>query len=490
MIDGYIEIKHMGGVALEKKSKGQVLLGVLSPHPPLLIPGVGGGRLAKVECTRRAMESMAEAVRELAPDVIVVISPHGPILPDGIGIWAIDTLSGDFGQFGAKNVTFNYKNDTGLLERVMMEGQALDYSLREVDEAVAHTYRWPLQMDYATLVPLYYVDAAGVKTPILAMGMGFLPNRELYQFGIILKKAIQETGRRAVVIASGDLSHRLTKDAPAGYSETGQKFDQTLWQLLTDGDVQGILNIDPKLVNAAGECGYRSLVMMLGCFEGQAIRTTPLSYEGPFGVGYGVCLVERKDSGEAFLVDGKAAQQVLGETRCGKGDKKHPLVQLAKNTVEALVKGEPPPSVADVDLPSGLPRRAGVFVTLRKGGQLRGCIGTITPTYPSLAQEVMANARQAAFSDPRFSPVASTELLDLGYSVDVLGEPEPIGGMEDLDPKRFGVIVEASNRRGLLLPNLADVNSAETQVAIARRKAGIRPEEKVKLYRFEVERYH
>lgn len=481
----------MGGAALENQAQGQVLLGVLSPHPPLLIPQVGRGDLAQVESTRRAMESMGQVVQGLAPDVIVVISPHGPILPDGIGIWATDTLSGGFGQFGARGVAFTYKNDNELLDRLILEGQSLDYTLRKVDEAVVRTYRWPLQLDYATLVPLYYLDKAGVKTPILAMGMGFLPIQELYQFGIILRKAIQETGRQAVVIASGDLSHRLTKDAPAGYSERGQIFDQTIWQLLTDGDIQGILGIDPKLVHAAGECGYRSLVMMLGCFEGEAIQTTPLSYEGPFGVGYGVCLLEREDSLEATPPDGKTVrkEKAIGEPEGG-NKAKHPLAQLAKMTVEAFAKGEPPPLATDVDLPSELPRRAGVFVTLKKEGELRGCIGTIAPTHPSLAKEVMANARQAAFSDPRFSPVTSGELMELSYSVDVLSDPEPIDGMEDLDPNRFGVIVEAGNRRGLLLPDLADVDSAEAQVAIARRKAGIKPEESVRLYRFEVKRYH
>lgn len=479
----------MGGAALENKAQGQVLMGALSPHPPLLIPEVGRGELAQVECTRRAMESMGQVVRGLAPDVIVVISPHGPILPDGIGIWATDTLSGDFGQFGARSVALTYKNDNELLDRVIMEGQSLDYTLRKVDEAVVRTYRWPLQLDYASLVPLYYLDKAGVKTPLLAMGMGFLPVQELYQFGIILRKAIEETRRRAVVIASGDLSHRLTKDAPAGYSESGQIFDQTIWQLLTDGDIQGMLSIDPKLIHAAGECGYRSLVMMLGCFQGEAIRTTPLSYEGPFGVGYGVCLLEREDSPEATLPDEKVAGKVLDKTHGRRGTRQHPLVQLAQNTVEALAKGEPLPSGTDVDLPRELPQRAGVFVTLKKGEELRGCIGTIAPTHSSLAEEVIANARQAAFSDPRFSPVTTEELMELSYSVDVLSDPEPVGGVEDLEPKRFGVIVEAGNRRGLLLPDLADIDSAEAQVAIARRKAGIKPEERVRLYRFEVKRY-
>jgi AmmeMemoRadiSam system protein A len=466
---------HMGGAALKNRAQGQVLLGALSPHPPLLIPEVGRGQLSQVECTRRAMESLGQAVHKVEPDVIVVISPHGPVLPDGIGIWATDTLEGDFGQFGARTVTLKFDNDQELLKAVMEEGQSLSYTLRKVDEMVIRTYRWPRQLDYATLVPLYYLVEAGVKTPILAMGMGFLPNPELYQFGVILRKAIEKTCRRAVVIASGDLSHRLTRDAPAGYSESGRVFDQTLWKLLSHGDVDGILDMDPKLINAAGECGYRSLIMMLGCWDGEAIETTPLSYEGPFGVGYGVCLIHRRDQSKPL--------------RHSSEYQEHPLVLLARMTVEALAQGKPLPKATDVDLPDELPSRAGVFVTLRKEGELRGCIGTITPAYYSLAQEVINNARQAASSDPRFSPVTAEELVQLSYSVDVLSEPEPVGSMEDLDPRRFGVVVEAGSRRGLLLPDLEGIDSAEAQVAIARRKAGIRSQESVQLYRFSVQRY-
>jgi len=466
----------VGGAALENRAEGQVLLGALSPHPPLLIPEVGRGQLSLVESTRRAMESLGQAVREAEPDVIVVISPHGPVLPDGIGIWATDTLQGDFGQFGARHVALTFENDQELLDAVLEEGQVLNYKLRKVDEAVVRTYHWSPKLDYATLVPLYYLEKAGVHVPILAMGMGFLPNPELYAFGVILKHAIRETNRRAVVIASGDLSHRLTRDAPAGYSKRGRQFDETLWQLLSRGDIQGILDMDPELLHAAGECGYRALVMMLGCWEGEEVTTAPLSYEGPFGVGYGVCLVQR-----------------AVESGCGQQQEKmlhgHPLVQLARMTVEALAQGGRQPMATGVDLPEDLPVQAGVFVTLKSRGELRGCIGTITPTYRSLAEEVITNARQAAFADPRFSPVRAEELGELTYSVDVLGEPEPVESEAELDPKRFGVVVKAGNRRGLLLPDLEGIDSVEAQIRIARRKAGISPREAVQLYRFSVQRY-
>jgi len=168
----------------------------------------------------------------------------------------------------------------------------------------------------------------------------------------------------------------------------------------------------------------------------------------------------------------------------------HPLAQLARNTVEAIARGEAVPEGGSVKLPRDLPARAGVFVSLRKAGELRGCIGTIVPTQRDLAREVIHVAREASTADPRFAPVGAQELVDITYSVDVLGEPELVEGIEELDPEAYGVIVEAGGRKGLLLPDLEGISSAEQQVAIARRKAGINADEPVQLYRFQVQRYH
>ena len=143
------------------------------------------------------------------------------------------------------------------------------------------------------------------------------------------------------------------------------------------------------------------------------------------------------------------------------------------------------------DLPEELKkRRAGAFVSIHKQGQLRGCIGTIAPTQDSLAREIVWNAVSACSRDPRFDPIRPEELKWLEISVDVLGEPEDIASEEELDVKRYGVIVSSGRRRGLLLPDLDGVDTPERQVDIARRKAGIGPNEKVKLQRFEVVRHY
>lgn len=167
----------------------------------------------------------------------------------------------------------------------------------------------------------------------------------------------------------------------------------------------------------------------------------------------------------------------------------HPLVQLARQTIEKYVR-EGKTVQVPAELPPEVQGKAGTFVSLHdKTGSLRGCIGTIEPTRSNVAEEVIHNAISAATRDPRFSPVKPKELDGLDVKVDVLSEPEPISGPDELDPTRYGVIVESGGRRGLLLPDLEGVDTVEDQVEIACRKAVIGLNEPKNMYRFEVKRY-
>ncbi len=166
----------------------------------------------------------------------------------------------------------------------------------------------------------------------------------------------------------------------------------------------------------------------------------------------------------------------------------HPLVKLAKETVEKFVlRGET--AQIPADLSSEMKGRAGVFVSIKKNGELRGCIGTFSPCTKNVASEIIQNAVSAATQDPRFPPVGPEELNTLEYSVDVLTEPERVSSKKELDPKKYGVIVKSGERRGLLLPDLEGVDTVDEQISIASMKAGIHPSEEIELYRFEVRRY-
>lgn len=166
----------------------------------------------------------------------------------------------------------------------------------------------------------------------------------------------------------------------------------------------------------------------------------------------------------------------------------HPIVRLAKETVEKyIIEGRriSPPGV----LIPEMKEKAGVFVSLKKRGILRGCIGTFSPCTENVAEETIQNAINASTRDPRFPPLREEELDDIEYSVDVLTEPERVKRPQELDPKRYGVIVKKDWRKGLLLPALEGVDTVEEQISIAKQKAGIGSEEEVELWRFEVKRY-
>jgi hypothetical protein len=166
----------------------------------------------------------------------------------------------------------------------------------------------------------------------------------------------------------------------------------------------------------------------------------------------------------------------------------HPLVELARKSAETYVR-EGKTITMPSSLPSEMSGKAGVFVSIKKGGELRGCIGTFMPSFDSIGTETIMNAISAATKDPRFQPVREEELEDLTYSVDILSAPEKVKGVSELDPEKYGIIVISGQRRGLLLPDLEGVDTAEEQLRITRLKAGIPPHDEVEILRFEVKRY-
>jgi AmmeMemoRadiSam system protein A len=431
------------------------------PHPPILVPEVGGKEANKVASTAQALDKLAVRARSAGPDVLVVISPHGPLFRDAVALLGGGKLAGSLAAFGAPKVALEYHNDAELLAAVTAEAENAGIPSVIIDGRTAGAGE---RLDHGALVPLYFLDRAGVKAQLLHITFGLLPQDLLFAFGQVVSRAILRLGRRAAIVASGDLSHRLLRGAPGGYSPRGREFDEKLVNLLKDYDVPSILAMAEGLLEEAGECGYRSLVIGLGMLEGYKVRPEILSYEGPFGVGYLV----------ADLTPEQAEQE-----------SEH--VRLARQALEAYVKTGHVMAVPDTPLKNA---RAGAFVSLKVNGRLRGCIGTIEPVQENLAAEIINNAVSAGTHDPRFRPVRPEELPLLDYSVDVLSEPEEVSGPGELDPKKYGVIVESGRRRGLLLPDLEGVDTVEEQLAIALEKAGIPPWDNYRIFRFTVQRYH
>lgn len=463
-----------------------VFCGIM-PHPPIAVPEVGGAESDMIKATCEAMVELGRRIKESGAETLVMISPHATVFGDAIAINALPSTRGDLAAFRAPQVVLSYRYDQELGREITWQAEDLAVPVAEIDQKLADRLKVSLELDHGFLVPLYFLQQAGLKLPLVPCSMGLFPPEKLYAFGLAVKQAAEATKKKVAVIASGDLSHRLTADAPAGYDPKGREFDQAIADHIKSLDVMGLINLDEDLCRRAGECGLRPITMMLGALDGLAAKSEVLSYEGTFGVGYLVAALQPSgvDNQRQLLA---RLQQEKKKIREQLRSKESYLVQVARQSLESYLRGQwkKPESY---QVPEEFAGQAGTFVSFKKQGHLRGCIGTTAPTRPNVVQEVAYNAVSAGTRDPRFYPIRLDELDELTVSVDVLLPPEPITSIDQLDVKKYGVIVRRGERSGLLLPDLEGVDTPQQQVEIAKQKAGIGPTEEVQLERFEVVRY-
>lgn len=447
----------------------------IAPHPPIMVPEVGGDAVVDVQGSIDAMAEFTRRIIRSSAETVVLISPHAPLDAQAFVAYNTSKLYGDFANFRAPDSRVEFPLDEELLAEITKAAAADNYEVMRLDD---------YDLDHGSAVPLYFLDRNGWRGRVVALGYSFLANEDHVKFGACICKAADRVGRPVAFVASGDLSHRLKPNAPAGYSPAAYRFDEEVVDAIRENTPQRIINIDSDLRRAAGECGYRSMLVALGAIGKLAPACEVLSYEAPFGVGYLVAQLtraataEQQNTEQSLVVDAAAD---LDSTN---------LPALARLAVETFVlsKKQIPAPEHPAEL---LSARAGCFVSIKThDGDLRGCIGTIEPVKQNLAEELIANAVSAATRDPRFDPVSAGELKNLRYSVDILGAAEP-ATFEDLDPKIYGVIVEdeSGRLRGLLLPDIPGVTTGPQQVEIAARKAGIAADEPLRLSRFRVDRY-
>ena len=455
---------------------------ILVPHPPILVPTVGRGQERGVQATIDAYRAAAKQAAAWAPEVLIVVSPHTVMYADYFHIAPGSGASGDMSAFGAPQTRLEVRYDAELRQELIRQAEADGIQAGTLGEQNP-------ALDHGVFLPLYFLRDAGVDCPILRIGLSGFSPLEHYRLGQCIAQAVEVLGRRAVFVASGDLSHKLKDDGPYGYAPEGPAFDRCITQAMETGDFLQFLTMDAGLCGKAAECGLRSFQIMAGALDGLAVNPRLLSYEGTFGVGYGVAVftVAGPDKSRQFA---KLCEEWERARLAERKTAEDPWVRLARLSLETYVKTGKPLERLPEGLPSAMTEQAaGAFVSLHTHGQLRGCIGTTGPTTASVAWEIIQNAVSACSRDPRFSPVQAGELDSLEYSVDVLGTPEPIDSPARLDVKRYGVIVSCGSRRGLLLPDLDGVDTVEQQIEIACQKGGIRAQEHYTLERFEVVRH-
>lgn len=262
--------------------KSLVFTGI-APHPPLLVPEVGGGRIHAVARSRQALQEFARRLLATSPDSIVIISPHSPSDRECFLARFAPELSGDFGEFGARSVRLSFRNDLELLAAIQLAASEESIEVRALEGNVP--------LDHGALVPLYYLAEQGWNGPLVVLSFTMQSNDRHVAFGRSIGVAAERIGRKVALVASGDLSHRLIVGGPYAYEPTAHCFDEQVVDAITAGDPKRILDIDPDLRSRAGECGYRSVVIALGASEGGVTAPAVLSYEGPFGVGYMVAVL-------------------------------------------------------------------------------------------------------------------------------------------------------------------------------------------------------
>ena len=455
---------------------------VMVPHPPIIIPEIGCGEEVKIRKTSDSYRKAAEKIAEWRPDTVIVVSPHSVMYADYFHISPGTGAKGDFGQFRVPQVKFCVDYDTEFVKVLVQEAEARDIPAGTLGEREK-------RLDHGTMVPLYFLDQYMQDYRIVRIGLSGMPLTVHYELGECIRKTAELLDREVVIIGSGDLSHKLKEDGPYGFQKEGPEYDERIMDVMGRGAFGELFDFSEDFCDKAAECGHSSFTIMAGALDGLKVKAERLSHQGTFGVGYGICTYEvtGNDPQRYFLEQYRREQREAAERRKGSEDL---YVQLARETVETYVR-----TGKKIRVPEGLPeemysRRAGVFVSLKEEGRLRGCIGTITPVRRNVAEEIIENGISAAARDPRFHAVEPEELDRLEYSVDVLGETEEIDSPEELDVKRYGVVVSRGYRRGLLLPDLEGVDTVEEQIEIARRKAGI-PEdaEDIRLERFEVVRH-
>jgi MEMO1 family protein len=466
------------------------------PHPPLIIHEVGCGEENKISATVAAYKKVAQEIAELKPETIIITSPHATLYSDYFHISPGVSAEGDFSQFGAPQLRFHAEYDEWLVSAICVEANALNLAAG-TDGAKER------KLDHATMVPLYFINQfINNEYKIVRIGLSGQSYKKHYILGECINRAVEKTGRRTVFVASGDLSHVLKEDGPYGFRQNGPVYDERIMDAMGTGQFGKLLSFEPDFCENAAECGHRSFIIMAGALDCTAVKVERLSYEGPFGVGYGVCtyipdgIDERRD----FLEQYDLLERTGMNEQKSREDE---FVALARAAVEIYVRTRKMPKIAGGYVvcddnnfhgwqlsPELLHRRAGAFVSIKEDGNLRGCIGTISATCGSLAEEIINNAVSSSTQDPRFPEVEPEELDSLVYSVDVLGPAEKISSPAQLDVKKYGVIVTKGSRRGLLLPALETVNTVDEQINIACRKGGIARSENPELERFEVVRHY
>ncbi len=448
-------------------------------HAPIVVPAIAGSRAEDCVKTTQAMRAVASALVAHHPDVLVVVTPHAPRQRTAWGIVHDAEIAGSFERFGRADLSETFRGAPRAAQALEAAARALGLPVSVSDG---------IELDHGALVPLTFVREMGWSGPTLIVALPHPGTQTEDAFGHAITQAAESCHERWAVLASGDMSHRLIRGAPAGYHPRAKDFDSAFVSCLRNGDLRAAVSPDPVLQELAAEDVVQSTRVAAAAVRYESRGLDVLSYEGPFGVGYA----------EAVLYSDRGAVEPYGRVtslRPARDDDTAPylvldrdppeqLLQIARDAIEHALTGrnyQTPALAAPWD------RARAVFVTLRSpDGTLRGCVGRTEPMLQSLAEEVADNAVAAALRDHRMANVELSELADLRIEVSVLGALEAIASSAQLDPQEYGLVVQQGSQRGVLLPNVEGVNTPQEQLRMAMSKGQVTSHAPYQLRRFHV----
>lgn len=438
-----------------------ICFATLMCHAPIVVPTIGGTRAPDCAETTRAMRAAARELVVNQPDLVVLVSPHAPRRRTSWGLTFDARVSGDFARFDHPELAVTLHGSRPAAEALAAHARADGLAVESMSGD---------DLDHGSMVPLWFLAEAGYRDPLLVVALPYDDTETEERFGRAIARAAATRNERWAVVASGDMSHRLTRHAPAGFHPRAHEFDEAFVSAIRDANLRRATSPDPELRELAGEDVIQSTAVAFGAIGDASHGFSLLSYEGPFGVGYCEAILHT-DRSSVVSVPPPAFDESL-------------LTRIARDAIESSLTKTPYVAPA---LPAAENAPHAVFVTLRDAhGELRGCIGRTAPLHATLAEEIADCAVGAAERDPRFDRVTRSELDGLSIEVSILESPVPVKDVSELDPHRYGVVVSTPGRRGVLLPDVPGVESVEQQLSIALRKGEIRANEPHRVEKFGV----
>ena len=439
----------------------------LFPHPPVLIPEIGEEKTAQIKTTVDAVKKAVALIMEQKPDTVVMMTPHNISFSDGSAVLIDTELQGDMGAFGHPELSMTFSVENSMIRHIVKKASRFAH-IHSLDRDEAAYYKKSLEIDWGSFVPLYYLQQAGFDGKIILISPDYTKREKDYALGGIVTSVAKKSRHRVALIASGDLSHKLTPDAPHGYTPEGEKYDAIAMKSLETRDPLLLDALSTPYVSDIDTCGLPSLYFLLGALGNSPAELAVLSHEGPFGVGYGVAL---------YLPKEEAAEKKTATD---------PYVKLAKEAIEKYVKTGRFLRIPK-DLPPELEKPGAVLITLREYGATRGYAYALRPQFHNLAEEIIHMAKAAATESHQYMPVQVDELDNLDISVETIESLEPISSIEELDPSRYAFVVEGhyqSHPAAIIIPaHRVEYDTPQKQWDDAKKRAPFFQENEVKLYR-------